>query len=306
MKTLSSVFTKFSRWDKNIMLGYIEGGISLLMNTLLFGLKYWVGLQTGSVAILADAWHTLSDSLTSLVVILGFKISSAPPDRKHPFGHGRAEVISSIIIGTLLAIVGFEFLQESLHRFIRHQTASFNKFAVIIFIVSVLLKEGIAQFSFWCGRKINARSLIADGWHHRSDAIASALILFGMYIGSYFWWIDSIMGIIVAFLIFYTTYDIMRDSISSLLGETPPSEFKTKLYQLVTEHVPPNIQLHHLHVHEYGNHKELTFHIRLPHNMLLQDTHHITDILENAIRNDMDIEATIHVEPLMAGAENSD
>ena len=109
MNTLSSLFTKFSRWDKNIMLGYIEGGISLLVNTLLFGLKYWVGLQTGSVAILADAWHTLSDSLTSLVVILGFKISSTPPDRKHPFGHGRAEVISSIIIGTLLAIVGFEF-----------------------------------------------------------------------------------------------------------------------------------------------------------------------------------------------------
>ena len=303
MSTLSSVFTKFSRWDKNLLLGYLEGGISLVLNTVLFGLKYWVGLQTGSVAILADAWHTLSDSLTSIVVILGFKISSVPPDKKHPFGHGRAEVIGSIVIGTLLAIVGFEFLQESLHRFTSHQTASFNRVAAIIFLVSVLLKEGIAQFSFRCGKKINSRSLIADGWHHRSDAIASALILAGMYLGAYFWWIDSIMGMIVAGLIFYTTYDILRDSTSVLLGETPASEFTNELARLVTEHAPCTAQLHHLHVHEYGNHKELSFHIRLPHDMPFQETHHIADRLENAIRQDMNIEAAIHVEPLMVGAE---
>ena len=214
-------------------------------------------------------------------------------------------MIGSIVIGTLLAIVGFEFLQESFHRFTSHQTASFNRFAAIIFLVSVLLKEGIAQFSFRCGKKINSRSLIADGWHHRSDAIASALILAGMYLGSYFWWIDSIMGMIVAVLIFYTTYDILRDSTSLLLGETPSAEFTTKLSQLVTEHAPCHTQWHHLHVHEYGNHKELSVHIRLPHDMPFQETHRIADRLENAIRHDMDIEATIHIEPLMMGAQNS-
>ncbi|MCJ7648125.1 MAG: cation diffusion facilitator family transporter [Candidatus Lokiarchaeota archaeon] len=87
-------------------MGYLEGTISIIVNTLLFGIKYWVGIKTFSIAIIADAWHTLSDSLTSLVVIIGFKVSSKPADKKHPYGHGQAEVISSVIIGTLLAVVG--------------------------------------------------------------------------------------------------------------------------------------------------------------------------------------------------------
>jgi cation diffusion facilitator family transporter len=96
-------------------IGYLEGTISIILNTLLFGLKYWVGIKTFSIAIIADAWHTLSDSLTSLVVIIGFKVSSKPADKKHPFGHGRAEIISSVIIGTMLAIVGFNFLIASIN-----------------------------------------------------------------------------------------------------------------------------------------------------------------------------------------------
>jgi cation diffusion facilitator family transporter len=115
-------------------IGYLEGTISIILNTLLFGLKYWVGIKTFSIAIIADAWHTLSDSLTSLVVIIGFKVSSKPADKKHPFGHGRAEIISSVIIGTMLAIVGFNFLIASIQRFINQQSASYGNLAIIVFI----------------------------------------------------------------------------------------------------------------------------------------------------------------------------
>lgn len=187
-------------------IGYLEGTISIALNTLLFGLKFWVGTKTFSIAIIADAWHTLSDSLTSLVVIIGFKVSSKPADKKHPYGHGRAEIISSVIIGTMLAIVGFNFLIASIQRFINQQSASYGNLAIIVFIISVIVKEGLAQFSIRAGKKINSQSLIADGWHHRSDALVSLMVLVGIFMGGYFWWVDSIMGIIVSLAIFYTTY----------------------------------------------------------------------------------------------------
>lgn len=298
MSGIRHFFARVFAWNDSTIIGYLEGISSLIINTVLFGLKYWVGIQTVSVAIIADAWHTLSDSLTSLIVLLGFKMSSKPPDKEHPFGHSRAELISSIIIGTLLAIVAFNFLTESIQRFRNQQQASFNTLAVITFIVSTILKEGIAQFSFWCGKKINSKALMADGWHHRSDAIASVLILAGMWLGRHFWWIDSIMGMMVSLLIFYATYDILNASISSLLGEEPQQQLKTDIHDIVAQNISQDVHLHHLHVHEYGDHKELTFHIKLPPNMQLQEAHHIADRLEHVIRDTMNIEATIHVEPL--------
>ncbi len=107
-------------------LSYIEGIGSIVINVILFILKYWVGIMTGSIAIIADAWHTLSDSLTSIVVILGAKISSKPADDNHPFGHGRAESVASIIIGVLLFIVGSNFLFDAIQRLKSKETAVFT------------------------------------------------------------------------------------------------------------------------------------------------------------------------------------
>lgn len=280
-----------------IFIGYLEGTISIILNTILFGLKYWVGIKTFSIAIIADAWHTLSDSLTSLVVIIGFKVSSKPADKKHPYGHGQAEIISSIIIGTLLAVVGVNFLIASIQKFINHQSASYGNLAVIIFIISVIVKEGLAQFSMRAGKKINSQSLIADGWHHRSDALVSLMVLVGIFIGEYFWWVDSIMGIIVSLVIFYTTYIILKDSISILIGEEPSEDLEVEIRKIVANSVSHNVKLHHLHSHKYGDNRELTFHIRLPVDMKLVDAHRITEKLEKKIKEEMNIETTIHAEP---------
>jgi len=283
-----------------ISIGYLEGTVSIIVNTLLFGLKYWVGIKTFSIAIIADAWHTLSDSLTSLVVIIGFKVSSKPADKKHPFGHGQAEIISSVIIGTLLALVGVSFLISSIQKFINHQSASYGNLAIVVFIISVIVKEGLAQFSIRVGKKINSQSLIADGWHHRSDALVSLMILLGIFIGGYFWWVDSIMGAVVSLVIFYTTYIILKKSISTLIGEGPSEDFEAEIRKIVANNVSHDVKLHHLHCHKYGENKELTFHIRLPADMRLKDAHKIAEELEEKIKEEMDIETTIHVEPVIA------
>ena len=280
-----------------IFIGYLEGTISIILNTILFGLKYWVGIKTFSIAIIADAWHTLSDSLTSLVVIIGFKVSSKPADKEHPHGHGQAEIISSVIIGTLLAVVGVNFLITSIQKFINHQSASYGNLAVIVFIISVIVKEGLAQFSLRAGKKINSQSLIADGWHHRSDALVSLMVLVGIFMGGYFWWVDSIMGIIVSLVIFYTTCIILKKSISTLIGEKPSDDFEAEIRKIVKNNISHDVKLHHLHSHKYGDNKESTFHIRLPADMRLEEAHRISEKLEKKIKEEMNIEATIHVEP---------
>ncbi len=277
-------------------LGYAEGWISVVMNTALFGVKYWAGTRFGSVAMVADAWHTLSDTLTSIVVIAGFFIAGRPADKSHPFGHGRAEPIGAVIIATLLAVVGVNFFIESMNRLRHFQAASFGISAVVVFLVSAGLKEGLAQFSYWAGRKIGSASLKADGWHHRSDAIASALIVVGALFGRSLWWMDGAMGIVVSLLILYATVDILRSSATALLGEKPTRELEEKLRLIIAVQAPAATNFHHLHVHTYGDHREFTFHLDFPPAFRLHDAHVLTSQVEAAIRREMGAEATIHIE----------
>ena len=181
----------------NTRLSIRAGWVSIFTNLALFGLKYWAGLVSGSVALIADAWHTLSDSISSVLVIGGVKLSQKPADKSHPFGHGRYELIATIIIGCLLIWVSYNFIVESVEKLQNKESASYGAFAIIATIISVISKEGLAQYSFYIGRKTNSRVVSADGWHHRSDAISSIVILVGIFIGRYFWWADGVLGILV-------------------------------------------------------------------------------------------------------------
>ncbi len=286
--------------SKTQSLGFIEGWLSIIINTLLFVLKYWIGVKADSVAMKADAWHTLSDTFTSFVVLFGFWVSRRKPDEQHPFGHGRAEAIGAVVIGTMLFVVGATFLKESVHRLIVQQGLKFSSLAIIIFLVSVVIKEAIASFSIWAGKKIDSQSLIADGWHHRSDAIASGLIVVGVVLGRYFWWIDGVAGILVSLLIFYATYDILKIATNTLIGEKPQASLKKDLIKIVQTVAPEVTDIHHLHVHKYGDTIELTFHIYLPEQIKLKAAHTIATAIEDAIKKDLKMEATIHFEPLLS------
>lgn len=286
--------------EKNRKLAYNEGILSVVTNVLLFVLKYWAGVVTGSVAIIADAWHTLSDSLSSLVVIVGAKVASKPPDKEHPFGHGRAELVASILIAALLGFVAYEFISDSISKLNNRQEALFGALAIWVTIVSVLIKEALAQYAFWAARKTGSSSLRADGYHHRTDAISSAIILVGIFLGRFYWWIDGVLGILVALMILYAAYEILSESISRLLGEAPDAGLIKNLDECAKKVSGLNLQIHHVHVHTYGYHKELTCHIYLPKTMTVDQAHELSDDLEKQIKSDLDIIATIHVEPLPA------
>lgn len=279
-------------------LGYTAGWVSVFTNIALFVLKYWAGLVSGSVALLADAWHTLSDSITSLIVLAGTRISSKPADREHPFGHGRAELIATIIIGVLLAVIAFNFASESIGRLKEHQPAEFGPLAVTAVIISIIAKEFLAQFAFWAGKKTGNLSLKADAWHHRSDAISSVIVLAGIAFGSRFWWLDGVLGLIVAILIAYAAYEVIRDGVDPLLGEKPDENLIRRVRVLAREASGMETYPHHIHLHRYGDHVELTLHIRLPKDISLHEAHRIATIIESHLLQELHVEPTIHLEPL--------
>jgi cation diffusion facilitator family transporter len=276
----------------------LAGWLSIVVNTILFILKYWAGIVTGSVALIADAWHTLSDSISSIVLLLGIRFANKPADKEHPFGHGRYELVSALTIGAILGLIGYNFLLESIERLQDKEVARFGTFAIIVTILSILGKEGLAQYSFYVGRLSNNNAVVADAWHHRSDALSSIIILLGIIFGTQYWWLDGVLGILVSVLIGFAAWKICHEAINKLLGEKPDDRIVKKLNDISYQIAKREIYLHHTHIHTYGDHKEITFHIRLPSNMTLDEAHVIATKIERKVQEELNMQATIHMEPL--------
>ncbi len=278
-------------------LGFIEGWLSIIVNVLLFGAKYAAGVSSFSSAIKTDAWHTLSDSVTSAIVVFSFWFASHKADRKHPFGHGRAESIGAVIIGTLLGVVAFECLKESSLKLISGARPDYTVWALWVVGISVIVKEAMARFALWAGKKTNSVALIADGRHHRSDAVTSVLLLAGVFIGGKYSALDGIMGIVIALFILHAAYEIIKDVAGSILGAAPEKETEDQINAVIKAQSGGEANLHHLHIHRYGDHIEATFHIRFSGEMSLADAHARATKIEDAVRDELNIESTIHIEP---------
>ena len=276
--------------------GKFAGFFSILGNCVLFVLKLWAGLVTGSVALVADAWHTLSDSVSSVILLIGIYVSSKPADKEHPYGHGRAEVIASLFIGLILVIISINFLYESINKIIERETVRYGTIAFIATIVSLITKEVMAQVSFAACRNEKSHALFADGWHHRSDAFTSLIILIGMILGPYVWWIDGALGAFVSVMILILAYRIVKESINPLLGETPDKELIDKVKNIGEDVYPGELYLHHFNIHRYGNHTELIFHIKLPGHYRLEEANKITGLFIKKIRAELNIFATIYID----------
>ncbi len=277
-------------------LGLVMGWVSIIVNTVLFGIKLYAGWKAGSVAMVADAWHTLSDSFTSVVVVVGFLISARPADRRHPFGHGRAESVAAIVIGTLLGVVGFRFLATSIEHLGARQAARFGVGSIAVFAASAVVKETLAQCSFWVSRRLGSTALRADGWHHRSDAVASAVIVAGAFLAPS-WWIDAVLGVVVSGLVIHAAFDIVFTNSHHLLGEKLDPATEERIRSLIAQAGPEASDVHHFHVHRYGDHVELSFHLRLTPQMRVGDAHGVADEIERRLKREMNIDATVHVEP---------
>lgn len=281
-----------------------EGHLAIWGNIALAAFKFFVGFFTGSLAIIADAWHTLSDSLSSIVLLIGLKIAEKPADAEHPFGHGRAELIAAVVIGMMLAGVGLEFTRSGIEKIIEHEPATFGWLGYSAMILTIITKEAMAQYAFWTAKKTGMTSLRADGYHHRSDAISSLVILIGMiatniFEGASLWWMDGALGALVGIMLIRVAWTVLRDAGNKLLGEAVSGEMKTQIREIARRvSGNDNLHLHHIHLHAYGEHREITFHIRLNPEMTLSEAHRRGSEIENAIHEELGIDATIHIEPI--------
>jgi len=278
--------------------GYVEGTTSIIVNLVLFALKFWAGIVTGSLALEADAWHTLSDSISSVVLVIATKLMSKKADKEHPFGHGRWEQIAALFITFILGIIGYDFLKQSFIRFRNREAVHFGIIAIAVTVVSIVIKEALAQYAFYIARKTGSISVKADGWHHRSDALSSLVVLVGIFLAEYFWWIDSVLAAVIALFLFYATFEIIKETVTKMLGEEPDEGLIEKITADIKAAYHDNLQVHHFHLHDYVTEKELTLHIRLDKDMTIEKGHQIASEIEDIIMKNFGISATIHIEPL--------
>lgn len=277
--------------------GYLEGWVSVVLNFILFLVKLVCGLWINSISLLADAFHTLSDVLTSVAIIVGFKIADKPGDREHPYGHGRVEHITTLIICLLLFGVGLGFLKESYNKLIKPEVTEYNLIVFVLMIVCAFAKEWLYSFSKFLGIKINSKALIADAWHHRSDAIASLLIgiaLYGTKLGLNN--IDAILGIVVSAMILYTGYDLIKDCLSEIIGKAPSEELLRTIEDSVLC-VDGVKDVHNIQVHQYGMNKYANLHIKIDYDLTVLESHEIADSVEKRLNNRHGILSVIHVDP---------
>ncbi|HRR96177.1 MAG TPA: cation diffusion facilitator family transporter [Candidatus Ratteibacteria bacterium] len=277
--------------------GYWEGIISIGINLILFGIKYWAGIVSGSIAVKADAFHTLSDVITSVLVIVGFFFALQPPDKKHPFGHGRSEKVATIVMATLLCVIGYEFFISSLNQFLHPAEIQFRVLFVVVFFISILLKEFLYFVSLIMYEESGYEALKADAWHHRSDSLASLIVILGLFFfKAGLVKLDGILGMLIALLIVYTGLVLILEVGSFLLGEAPSPDLEERIQKIVKNIGGQGI--HHIHIHDYAGKLEITLHVRMNPNVSLEQVHKKATSIEQAIKAEIpNCEVTVHSEP---------
>ncbi|MDI3538177.1 MAG: hypothetical protein PWP12_330 [Bacillota bacterium] len=286
--------------------GFLEGWVSIASNLVLSALKAFLGLSLNSVSLLADAAHTFSDVLTSVVVVLGFHAARRRPDKEHPYGHGRIEFVATLIIALLLGLVGLEFARSSIERLFRGSRVTGTTAAALIMLASGAVKEVMARVSIDLGRRINSAALLADAWHHRSDAVASVLVAGAIVAARHgFYRVDAVFGLLVSILIMYTAWNLGRSAGSTLMGEAPTAGLVQEIVGLAKA-VPGVLSVHDLAVHDYGNLKAVSLHIVVDERLSFGHAHAIASQVESCIRERVPGTVVVHVDPGNVSQDEND
>jgi len=286
--------------DVSVRAGYgsLEGWVSIVLNILLFAVKLAAGISVRSIALIADAVHTLADSATSVVVIIGFKIAQKPSDKKHPFGHGRMEPIATLIVSVLLFVAGVELLEKSFHSIFHTQASPASTAVILLILGTAVIKELMTRFSFELGEIIDSDTLKADAMHHRTDVIATILVVVALVASRYGYdRVDGVMGLLVSFIIFYTAVGIARDAINSLLGEAPSRETVRRFEKTARSHEGV-LGVHDVICHRYGQTSIISLHIEVSDKATAMDLHALSERVEEELAGIFGSMMVVHIDPI--------
>lgn len=285
--------------------GILGGCVGIALNIILCLMKFFVGSVTGSIAITADAVNNLSDAGSSAVTVFGFKMAGKPADREHPFGHGRIEYITAMIVSFIILFMGIELAIQSVNKIRSPEDVKFSLIGAIIIAVSILGKLWLALFNKKLGKRIDSPAMTAVVADSLSDIAATSVTLLALILSKFFpsLHIDGWLGILVACFVLKAGVDIFRDTLSSLIGKPPSKELVEELKNKILsyDHVSG---IHDLIMHNYGPDSFFaTVHVEIPSDIDVMVGHDIIDHIENDIKKEMGIELTIHYDPLAVNNE---
>ncbi|MEW9989669.1 cation diffusion facilitator family transporter [Clostridium butyricum] len=279
--------------------GFLGGIIGILVNVVLFTIKLSVGLITSSISITADAFNNLSDAASSIITILGFKLSSMPADKEHPFGHGRIEYISALIVAFMVMLVGVQFIKSSFQKIINPDIVVFELIPFILLLVSILLKVWLSRFNKHIGDTINSSALKAASVDALGDVFTSSCVAISFLAAKFTSIpIDGYMGMGVALFIVYSGFNLVKETLNPLLGEAPDPELVNAINEKVMSY--DNILgTHDLIIHNYGPGRCMcSIHAEIPSDISLVKIHEIIDKAERDISNELNIYLVIHIDPI--------
>lgn len=301
---LASLFIKDSKNYKEPSVrqayGVLSGAVGIGLNILLFFGKWLAGTISGSIAIIADAFNNLSDAGSSIITLIGFRLSGQEPDPKHPFGHGRMEYISGLLVSVAILVMGFELIGSSIGKLRSPEPIESSALVFGILIASILVKLYMFFYNHSLSKKIESAAMKATSVDSLSDTVATTLVLIATLISKYTGLLlDGWFGILVGLFILYTGGSTLKETIDLLLGQPPKQEFIDEVKEIVLGHSMVH-GVHDLIVHDYGPGRVMiSLHAEVDVNGDIQDIHEQIDHIEHELQEKLHCSATIHMDPIV-------
>lgn len=282
--------------------GQLVSVTGIVVNILLSGAKFFVGIMSGAISIIADAFNNLSDASTSLVMLMGFRFAAKPADEEHPFGYGRAEYLSGLFIATSMIVVGGELLIESIEKIIYPAEMDAGLFTMFVMCLSVAGKFLLGLFYRYAARKINSEAIGAAALDSFTDCLASSVVILSIVL-----WIkfdiniDGVAGMVVSAVILRGGLSSLKEILTPIIGGRADPELLDGIKKIVTD-APEVLGVHDVIVHNYGVKKFfVSMHVEMPATLSLLAAHEIIDRLERKLQSTFEISVTLHVDPVVQG-----
>lgn len=286
--------------------GMLCGAVGIFLNLCLFAGKFLAGTFSHSIAITADAFNNLSDAGSSIITLIGFKMAGQKPDPSHPFGHGRIEYISGLLISVIILLMGLELVKSSVSKILHPETLDFTPAVLLVLVASILVKCYMFLYNRKLGRRLDSAAMLATATDSLSDTLATAAVLAATLIAHFTELaVDGWCGVLVGLFICFAGYHAAKDTISPLLGQAPEKEFVRQISDIVMAY-DNVIGIHDLIVHNYGPGRILiSLHAEVPADGELLSLHDMIDTIEHELRDKLNCHAVIHMDPVCVGDEET-
>ena len=284
--------------------GTVSSITGIVVNVMLSAGKILTGILFNSISVTADGVNNLSDGASSIITLIGFKISGKPADKDHPFGHARMEYLAGFILGIAILLVGVELIKSSFNKIINPVKTVFSIEMTVVLIISILVKLWLSVFYNKLGSKISSATIKAARTDSRNDVVATTVVLLSVFISKLTGYeVDGYVGILVALFVLYSGYDILRDILNPILGEMPDGEFISSIENKIISY-DGIVNIHDLVVHNYGpNRYFATVHAEVNAKEDILKSHDLIDNIERDFARELNINLVIHLDPIITDDE---